>query len=361
MSDNTALQTGAWAAELDALISAMLSGQGSDTDLPDPVRFRLAVHRLVVAREKRPDCELDRAAAMVLVPPAFLESVAVNTVRRPTLNTGKFPLTGQLHFLNIVASGRSMDYLGNEGDLFDALDKAQVGAYPTVVYTPQAGGQSTLSWYPAGTSQETNVFIVPVKLDEPTPDLLAQAINGVYHGHLITPDQIPDEASPWTKPSAGWAAKNAEAIVQQAVKIGLHGRFPLCRIVAEQPGKDGRTDIEVVGDFGRAPGDVTNYAVLELKVLREKGSTGKVYTAKGIAGHINDGVDQAYGYGSGRNFESRLLCLFDMRGKNNGPAPVLAPVQAKAKTLGVGLHYWFLYRSSKKLRACKVGKALKAG
>src|SRR5687768_2849052 len=61
-------------------------------------------------------------------------------------------------------------------------------------------------------------------------------------GHLMTPDQIPSESSPWVDAAKGWAAEKAEALVQQAVKIGLHGRFPHCRIVAEQPGKDGRTE-----------------------------------------------------------------------------------------------------------------------
>lgn len=361
MSAKHPLDTGTWASDIDALISAWLSGQGSDTDLPDLVRFRLAVHRLVLARESAPECEFDRTAAMVLVPPTFFETLPAGTVRRPLLNTGHYRLTGHLHFLNIVATGRSMEYAGDEAAMFESLVIAQADTLPTLVYTPKAGGHSKLSWYPTGIRNETTVSVFPVQFDEPSAERIAQSISGVYRGELITPDLVPAHDSPWKDSSKGWAAKDAEAQVQRAIKLGLHGRFPLCRIVAEQPAKDGRTDIEVVGDFARPAGEVTNYAVLELKVLREKGSTGIPYSANEIADHINNGVDQAYGYGDGRNFRERMLCCFDMRATNTGAMSVFAPVASKADTLGVGLHYWFLYRSSQEFRACKVAAALKGG
>jgi hypothetical protein len=352
---------GAWNGDLEQLTSAWLMGKGSDTDLPEPVRFLLSVRRLTLAREREPDCEFDRAAAVVLVSPAFFESPPPGLRRRPLLNTGNYALTGQVHFVNVTAAGRSLEYAGDEGALFDALDAAKAEGLPTVIYAPKAGGHSKLSWYPNGIRDDTNVVIIPVAVEEPTAARITQVINGVYNGHLKTPDQVPPESSPWEKPTAGWAAKKAEANVQQAVKIGLHGRFPLCRIVAEQPGKDGRTDIEVVGDFGVAPGAVTNFAVLEMKVLREKGSTGKTRSDADIALHIKDGVNQAYTYGADRNFRERMLCCFDMRATNAGATAVFAPVQSEAATLGIHLGFWFLYRSSEHYRECKVAAALKAG
>lgn len=360
MSDK-ALDTGAWAGDIDELLSALLSGQGSDTDLPDPVRFRLAVQRMILRREKLDECEYDRTAAMVLVPATFFESPPAGSVRCPLLHTGHHTLTGHMHFLGVSAGGRSLAYEGDDGGLFDSLAAVQAEGLPTLVYSPKAGGQSMLSWYPEGTGKLDKVTSIPVRFDEPTSDLIAQAINGVYFGHLITPDMVPNHLSPWANPGQGQAAENAEAQVQHAVKIGLHGRWPLCRIVAEIPGKDGRTDIEIIGEFGRPAGEVTHYAVLELKVLREKGSTGNVYSTKQIATHIDEGLDQAYTYGGGRNFIDRMLCLFDMRAANGGPDLVLNPIRPKAKTLGVDVRYWFLYRSSKILRACVVGKTLKAG
>lgn len=361
MSAKPSPDAGAWSGDLNELMTTWLTGQGSDTNLPESVRFLLAVRRLTLAREREPDCEFDRAAAMVLVKPSFFESPPEGIRRCPLLNTGNHCLTGQLHFVNEAAAGKSLDYAGDDGALFDALEAAKANMLPTIVYSPKAGGLSKLSWYPNGVGNETNVTIIPVAVEEPTADRIMQAINGVYNGHLKTPDQVPPEASPWMKPVEGWADRKAEAKVQLAVKIGLHGRFPHCRILAEQPGKDGRTDIEVVGDFGVAPGAVTHFAVLELKVLREKGSTGIARAAKDIEEHVNDGLNQAYTYGSDRNFRERMLCCFDMRPTNVGPASVFASIKDDAETLGVHLGFWFLYRSSEHYRKCKVAAALKTG
>ncbi|WP_447585781.1 hypothetical protein [Pseudoxanthomonas mexicana] len=361
MSDKLVRDAGAWTGDLDQLAATWLSGEGSDTDLPETVRFLLAVRRLSLAREREPDCEFDRPAAMVLVPPAFFESPPAGTRRSPLLNNGNYRLTGQVHFLNVAAAGRSMDYQGDEGDLFDALETCQVQGLPTVVYAPKAGGHSKLSWYPNGIKEDTKVSVIPVAVEEPTVELITQAIEGVYRGDLITPDCVPEHDSLWEKAANGWASEVAEARVQRNIKLGLHGRFPTCRIVAEQPGPDGRTDIEIVGDFGVAPGAVMNFAVLELKVLREKGSTGSAYAPKKIAKHIDDGVDQAFTYGGDRNFRERLLCCFDMRAEELGATNVFAPIQTKADQLGVSLRYWFLYRSSKHYRQCQAAAGVKAG
>lgn len=361
MADNPSKNAGAWTTDLPALAAAWLTGKGSDTDLPEPVRFLLAVRRLALAREREPDCEFDRPAALVLVPAQFFESGPKGLVRSPFLNTGNYRLTGQVHYLGVAATGKSRDYFGGDGELIDALVTDQADTLPAVIYTPKAGGHSKLSWYPAGTHNDTNVQVFPVAIEEPTPALISLAIEGVYQGELKTPDQVPPDASPWQAAGKGWASDKAEARVQRVVKIGLHGRFPHCRIVAEQPGKDGRTDVEVVGDFGVAPGAVTNFAVLEMKVLVEKGSTGIVKSAKDIEAHVDDGVNQAYTYGGDRKFRDRMLCCFDMRAANVGAAAVFAGIKDKAEALGVHLCFWFLYRSSEHYRECKVAAALKAG
>ena len=299
---------------------------------------------------------------MVLVPPEFFESPPPGLTRRPLLNNGNYPLTGQVHFVNVSVAGQCLEYTGDEAALFDLLNASKVEGRPTVIYAPKAGGLSKLSWFPDGIRDDTKVVVIPVAVEEPTAERILQAVNGVYEGHLKTPDQVLPGTGPWLKPADGWAAKTAEAIVQQAVKIGLYARFsPQCRIKAEQPDKDGRTDIEVIGEFGVAANSVTNFAVLELKVLREKGSTGAKKSDADIAKHIKDGVNQAYTYGTERGFRERILCCFDMRATNAGAGTVFAPIQGEANTLGIHLGFWFLYRSSEHYRECKVAAALKAG
>lgn len=355
-SDNA----GAWNQDLPTIRATWLTGKGSDTDLPEAVRFLRAVRMLVFWREQVPDCELDRPAAMVLVSGAFYENTKGLT-RHPFLNTGKDRLTGKLHYLGVAASGRSRDYVGGDGDLIDGLAQDRADGLPTVIYTPQKGGHSKLSWFPTGTRDLDNVQVFQVAIEEPTLDLISLAIDGVYQGELKTPDGVPREASVWEKAGEGWASDKAEARVQRTVKIGLHARFPHCRIKAEQPDKDGRTDLEVVGDFGVAPNASTNFAVLEMKVLREKGSGGSPYAPSTIESHIKDGVAQAYAYADDRCFRDRMLCCFDMRAINAGPEVVFSQVKDDADALGVRLGYWFLYRSSEHYRECKVAAALTNG
>jgi hypothetical protein len=182
----------------------------------------------------------------------------------------------------------------------------------------------------------------------------------VYDGHLIPPDQIVVDEQVWHDAAKGWAHKRAEARVQNAVRIGLLVRFPQpYRIQAEQPGKDGRTDIEILEEMQDRP-DVTCHAVLELKVLREFGSTGNRVSEEFNADHLNGGVEQAYSYGEGRNFKERMLCCFDMRGANAGAITVFAQLKSKADSLGVHLRHWYLYRSSAHYRSCLAANALKA-
>jgi len=355
-SDNA----GAWQNELPAIKNTWLTGKGSDTDLPEAARFLRAVRLLVLERERLPECEFDRTAAMVLVSGPFYENTQGLT-RCPFLNTGKDRLTGQVHYLGVSASGQSRDYSGGDGDLIDALVADQADALPTVIYKPKKEGYSSLSWYPTGTRNLDNVHVFPVVFEEPTPELIKRAIDGVYQGELKTPDGVPSEAWLWEKASMGWASNKAEARVQRAVRIGLHARFPNCRIKAEQPEKDGRTDLEVVGDFGVSPDATTNFAVLEMKVLREKGYTGNTYAPNTIAAHIKEGVNQAYTYGTDRKFRDRMLCCFDMRAVNVGPESVYSAVKSEAETLGVHLCFWYLYRSSKHYRECMAATALKTG
>lgn len=356
------MDNGAWAVDEAKLKAVWLTGKGSDTDLPESLRFLIAVRRMVLARERVPDVEFDRPAAMVLVPPTFYEAPPPGLVRQPFLNAGNYPLTGQVHYLGVAATGQSRDYIGDDGALVDALVADHASAFPTVIYLPKAGGHSKLSWYPQGVAMYENVQVYPVAADAPTPELIKQVIDGVYEGELKTPDQVPARFSPWQDPAKGWASRNAEECVQHAVRLGLYGRFsPHCRIKAEQPDKDGRTDIEIVGDFGVAPGTQINYAVLEMKVLREYGSTGNPYSSAQIAEHIRGGLEQASTYGNDRHFKERLLCCFDMRPTNAGATTVFAAIHDDAAKLSVHLCLWHLYRSSAHYREAQVAGKINSG
>lgn len=356
------MDNGAWTEDDDKLKGVWLTGKGSDTDLPESLRFLIAVRRMVQTREHETDAEFDRPAAMVLVSPLFYESPPTALVRRPFLNSGNYRLTGQLHYLGVAATGQSHEYAGGDGALVDALFADNADNLPTVIYLPKASGHSKLNWYPQGVAQPDKVQSFPVATEAPTPERIKQVIDGVYENELRTPDQVPASFSVWKNPAMGWAVKNAEERMQYAVRLGLSGRFsPHCRIKAEQPDKDGRTDIEIVGDFGVAPGKQTNFAVLEMKVLRERGSTGKLRSPAEIDKHVYEGLEQASTYGDDRHFEERLLCCFDMRPNNIGEKTVFAAIRGDAEKLKVHLCLWYLYRSSAHYRGAQMTGKLKGG
>lgn len=348
---------GAWDAERSALESAPLSGRGSDADAPDLVRFGRAVMQLVARRERQTEAEYERPGAFVLVPRHWQRPTG--TTRRPLLHNGHQPLTGQIHFVNLVPNGHSLAYSGDEGELFDALGAAGVEAFPTLIYSPKQGS-STLSWYADGIEEEEKVELWDVVADQPTAAQITEVIDRAYKGDLVTPDQMHEWESPWQDATKGWAHAKAEARVQSKVKTALNAAFRLCTVRSEQPGKDGRTDLEIVEDLGNLPNHSVNHAILELKVLREKSSTGTEYADAQIATHMHDGLEQAHQYGSRRNFREKMLCCFDMRAANAGEAKVMAPLDVDAKKLGVELRHWFLYRSSDHWRKCSVAQALNA-
>ncbi|WP_201313203.1 hypothetical protein [Dyella sp. EPa41] len=348
---------GAWGNQRNTLEQAALTGRGSDADAPDSVRFGRAVAQLVALREAQNDAEFDQPAAFVFAPGEWQEQYLPKAaIRQPLLNTGHHTLTGRVHFVNKVANGHSLPYVGADAELFDTIKNANADTLPTLIYSPKKGF-STLSWYPAGIADEENTEIWHVADDIVTPEKITEAIDRAYKGELITPDQSATLPL-WVDAKKGWAQENAEARVQHSLRMTLIGAFRLCTIRSEQPGKDGRTDIEIVADQGRPANKVVHHAVLELKVLREKGSTGGTYSEKDIKEHIRSGLQQAHTYGEHRNFLERMLCCFDMRADDVGEENVFAELKDDAAKLGVLLRHWYLYRSSDHRRDCEVGKTL---
>lgn len=348
---------GAWGADRDTLERTPLTGRGNDADAPDAIRFGRNVMQLVIRRERSKDAAYDRPAAFIFLARDGFEKLPAGTIRAPLLHNGQREITGHIHFVNAGANGHSLAYAGGDEGLFDALANTGYESHPTLVYSPKKGA-SVLSWYPKGAADGASVEVWSINEVEPTVDKITEVIDAVHRGELITPDQAPRSEQVWEKAEHGFAREDAEAHVQRAVRLALLGAFRHCSVRSEQPGKDGRTDLEIVDDMDRPPEQVVHHAVLELKVLRQYGVRGSTYSDKDIAGHMEDGLNQAYAYGNRRSFRASLLCCFDMRSTNAGVTAVMAPLAENAVKLGVHLRHWFLYRSSENWRSCAVAQAL---
>lgn len=347
---------GAWSDDRAELAQVPVSSRGSDADIPEALRFGREVTKLVARRERRADAEFDRPAAFVLVPAAWNETRPAAVRRNPLLHTGNRTLTGQIHFVSAVLTGGSLAFTGDDAALFDDLDQFGVSSYPTLIYTPMINS-STLSYYPNGIAVENTHERWDVADVIPTADAITEVIDRVHLQELVTPDQSTG-FHVWQQAARGWAHREAEARVQHAVKCGLAGAFRQCSIRPEQPGKIGRTDLEIVTDENRPPDQIVHHAVLEMKVLREKGETGRLYTDDWNNGHMREGLLQSYNYGESRSMRERLLCCFDMRATDAGTPNVFAFIHDEAENLQVHLRRWFLYRTSELWREARAASAL---
>ncbi len=117
----------------------------------------------------------------------------------------------------------------------------------------------------------------------------------------------------------------------------------------------GRLDLEI--DEKSLNGtSVIRHAILELKVLRSYGSTGKQVTDKYTLEWVEKGVAQAYTYREDRSALASALCCFDMRLNNTGEK-CFSHVLDLASRLKVELKLWYIYATSEKYRNDRVNKA----
>lgn len=340
---------GAWSGDAAALAAAEVTGRGGDADLPSEQRFPREVAQLLARRERRDDAEFDRPAAFVLTGASVFESLGNAWSRSPLLRTGNRRVTGHIHAVSPALSGFSLEVEGGDDALFGALEVHGLAELPTIIYTPHRG-HSTISQYPRGIAHEDECEDSDLDDEAPSLDAILQAINQAYDKELITPDQM-RKGLLWKDAPKFWAVDEAEFRVQDVVRLVLLGRFLRCQVRQEQPGKEGRTDLEIVSERGTMAGHVIHHAVLEMKVLRERGSTGLKYQDKEINVHVRDGLEQAHAYGLKRNMREKILCCFDMRATDRGDDAVFAHVTDDAAQLKVVLRRWFLYNSSEAYRA----------
>lgn len=347
--DDEKLPLGAWEGDRDKLKNVPLGDRGDSSGLPELLQFRLHLVRLILKRERNLSAEYDYPAAFVLVDPAEFQrlkaSGAFTEVR--LIHTGARRLTGLVHIMTFGAtSSLTIEALG-DSELFNVLESAEHRGKPTFIYVPQKP-ISTLSFYARGCEVD-ECSDVPLHVSSISADQIKKAIDSVYEQELVTPDG----AGPlkiWSDPAKGRPTALAERSIQQIVRIGLVAKFSPCSIRAEQSGKVGRTDLEIVEVKPSGAGELVHHALLELKVLRSWTESGSAVTGQFVRDHIDEGVKQANAYGKEKNSKIKMLSCFDMRDSDLGDSATFAHVAALADTLGVLTSRWFLYASSKAYR-----------
>jgi len=352
------LPLGAWENDRVLLKNVPVGDRGNAAEFPAVVQFQLNVAKLIVRREQNANAERDQPAAFVLVSPEQYRTERLGRTEERLIYTGSKRVTGRIHFVTADAiSSLAEDFSGDDKPLFARLGSLPYASSPTLLYVPQAP-TSTLSFYPKGTATDEGVIEISLVKQNITAEAIEDAIHALYLQEFVTPDQC-YPLKLWLDPGHGKPMETAEKGVQQLLRAGLSTRFFPCSIRQEQPGKPGRTDLEIVDDRTTPEGQSIHHAVLELKVLRSRGSTGNQVTNADTDKHIQEGLEQAYTYGLDKNTLQKLLCCFDMRDTDIGNESTFAHVKAHATTLKVLLRRWFLYRDSAAYRAAVAAAAIR--
>lgn len=343
------LELGAWQGDRAQIEAAQRSTFGDIDDLPPELRFQVYVSRTIRARERQADAEAAGAAAFILVTSQQQEGLKVGRSFDRTLHMGRVRLAGRVHFMTPRAATSAFEeYAGDTNGVFERIAELGCEHLPTMVYDPGAG-KTRLSYYPKGTHTDDGMREVDLDVGPVTEADILSVIDAVYRTKLCTPDNS-GPTKIWKNTGKGFPIEEAETTVQDFLRVGLAARFHWCTIRAEQAGKLGRTDLEVVDDRTGDVGSVTHHALLELKVLRSFSHSGTAYAAAATEMAVSKGVNQAHSYGNDKNTLLRMLCCFDMRLDDVGDTITFAHVQTEAATLCVKLKRWYLYRSSEHMR-----------
>lgn len=335
---------------LDALRKTALSyfGVGADADLPDEVRFLINVTRLLRRRLAHPDADAETKLSIFALGP--FEATGSTTGygdEVPMLDDGTTAVGDHLWRVNATAAhGVPLPLAGaKDAGAFAKVKEMGGGSVPAIVFKPEAS-TTELRFYPAGVADPSQYRSVPLSGTAISLDDVLAAVDHVHDNDLVTPDAQTTPAFTW---QGARPRRNAEKVVQHYLKVGLSSAFPACRVVAEQPGVAGRTDLEITEVMFDGDGTIVRHALLELKVLRSVGESGTAVSDAQTKKWIKEGVEQAAIYRDERGTKATALCCFDMRKTVVGDE-CFRHVRPRALRKQVALRCWHLFATSKQYR-----------
>lgn len=351
-------ELGPWAGA-DLLTTAKVGvGIGADEGLPSGIRFRSNVAKLVRRRlatdKAKPDPKRNAIFLLQPSPPPAADNVKPKRV--PMLDNGQEPLTARIWFVGAnPASGHFVRYKAMDDDALFTMITDDLGMpdTPAIIFDPRLP-EATIRYYPEGLHDPTICEFVPLTTVNITFDEVVKAVESTYNEKMITPDAQPTAGKLWKKDSKWWPQKNAEALVQMYLEIGLNSAFPTCTIRSEQPLPEGRLDIEIIENDALDRSIITQHGILELKVLRTFTENGK--PPRNNRSWIKSGVEQAASYREGKGAKWGALLCFDMCKLDIGESDCFSHVKPLSKKLRVHLKRWYLYAKSSRLRAVRAAE-----
>lgn len=331
------------------------AGIGADAGLPVTIRFRSSIAKLVRRRLaiSGDTTEPELVSVFLLKPSPPSSACALAPKRVPRLDTGMHPINGRIWFVG--ASSGSGHFIPAEYDDDDELftfvtDTLDLGDVPAIIFDP-AHPELHIRHYPNGLSNVDTFEDLPITNTDVTIDAVTAAIETTHAQKMITPDAQPKSVPLWHNRDKWWPRSDAEDRVQTYLEIALNAAFPTCTIRTEQDMPEGRLDIEIIENDPVDRTKVTQHGILELKVLRSFGQGGRTIPKKFTNDWVRSGVEQAAAYRDSKGARWGALVCFDMRCDDVGDSAVFKNVHSLARTLEVHLRRWFLFATSKQLRA----------
>ena len=174
----------------------------------------------------------------------------------------------------------------------------------------------TLRFYQNGLAAEDDVEIIEISETKVTVERVEAILDRMWKHSFRTPDAQVDKGSGmWANSAKHWAKSEAEAIVQSHMKK-LRWLFALvdCVIRHEQSMGRGRVDLEIEQQICEDPPKWARPMEIEVKVLRERGSTGRKRSKPSVHRWIGHGIRQAAAYRDERGADHGMLCCIGHEG-----------------------------------------------
>jgi len=329
---------------------------GTNVDLPDPARFARGVAHVLRARMKYFADVEDSHAVFVLqpVPPG---QVAEGATRHYALDDGETMMARGLWFVgpNVMSAAR-VDVTVDFDEIFPYVSSLGLGPVPAVIFRPTADGPR-LKFYPNGLANPDDCQTMHVETSPVTLERVLDLVDVVHQTTLVTPLGHAGGPKLWKKPTKYHVAPQVEVEIQAYVRVGLSVGLPGCEVNIEQNHISGRLDIEIEQPIPGSPGHSEFPVILELKVLRDFGSTGIPTSETQTIQWVSEGVTQAFSYRIDRGALAAALCCFDMRAAPEDQT-CFAKAERKSKKLGVVVRSWPIFPTAKAFREWRAAGVL---
>lgn len=299
-------------------------GVGTDSDLPEDLRFIRGVTELARARHARGEVLGDQPIVFVLEPRRAGDTIGSRAAssRVPMLDEADDPIAGRIWFVNhVVNDGFSVDLLPEDTKssiLEFVCDEAGLASRPAAVILMKPD-EFVVRFYPDGlgnpdTSRRQALDVTTLSCSE-----VLEVMDGLWERELATPLAQGHVGTTWKDARSLVPIREAELMVQRVMKAGLTGRYlGLFKVHQEQTGVSGRFDLLIEQPDPVNRSQVTKHVLIELKVLREKWASGRDCTDTENQEAIEKGITQAAQYRDEWNVRSSALCCFDMRREVRG-------------------------------------------